>query len=411
MCRRAVGFSWVLSEQKKEKLLLRQEQEKLGTKYVKLNELLSGDINIGTFATEVSRENMQEEPVKYQEKKVAVRSDILTASITCAAMGLTISVGWLLLFIVHGVSELLKRIRLFFISKFGHQKKEGDNQLIEAGSEKDESISQTSKTDRLVRAKGNFITQNELYPHCRDKESEKIDMLYCDEKSFAPEEQTNEAADFAGINVKRFDRLEQNIRKTILSDYHQNVLRVESSLKAQNENLEKQVSEVRQMAKTIKEAATGNSEPVKNTLDELTKQVSAIREYASFQQDRIKKLQEGYDWNIIRTFCLRVIRCIDNLENRISTLSVQGRDTTDLEEIKDELIFALESSGVEPFKPEVNSDFSGKEKIAEVVKDRAYTDNAGVKGKIAEVVRPGYQYVIDDGNVKVVRMAQVRLFC
>ncbi|UCF17594.1 MAG: hypothetical protein JSW59_09060, partial [Phycisphaerales bacterium] len=58
--------------------------------------------------------------------------------------------------------------------------------------------------------------------------------------------------------------------------------------------------------------------PIDSTLNDLTEQVSAIREYAANQQGRLEKLQDGYDWNIIRTFCLRVIRCVDNLENRIA---------------------------------------------------------------------------------------------
>ena len=33
-----------------------------------------------------------------------------------------------------------------------------------------------------------------------------------------------------------------------------------------------------------------------------------------------------------------------------------------------------------------------------------------MKGKIAEVIKPGYQYVIDDENVKIVRTARVKLF-
>ena len=152
------------------------------------------------------------------------------------------------------------------------------------------------------------------------------------------------------------------------------------------------------------------SKPIDNTLTDLTQQVSAIREYAANQQGRLEKLQDGYDWNIIRTFCLRVIRAVDNLESRITQLKDDDTGTTHLEEVRDELIFALESSGIEQFEPETESEYRGQEKLAEAVKEKQGCDDPERAGKIANVIRPGYQYFINDGNVKIVRPAQVRLY-
>ncbi len=151
-------------------------------------------------------------------------------------------------------------------------------------------------------------------------------------------------------------------------------------------------------------------DPLNNTLIELTQQVAAIREYASTQQDRVQKLQEGYDWNIIRNFCLRVIRCIDNVENRIRERAGKNGEAVHLREIRDELLFAIESSGIEQFEPEINSDYRGQEKHIEAVKERQSADDPDLTGKIARVIRPGYQYFVDDKHVKIVRPAMVMLF-
>lgn len=91
-------------------------------------------------------------------------------------------------------------------------------------------------------------------------------------------------------------------------------------------------------------------------------------------------------------------------------LSEQDVETGQMEEVRDELIFALESSGVERFKPQINSDYRGQEKRVEVVKEKEYSQKGKMSGKIAEVIRPGYQYVINEDNVKVVRTAQVKLY-
>jgi len=186
--------------------------------------------------------------------------------------------------------------------------------------------------------------------------------------------------------------------------------RVGDSLKSKTDNFEKQVAELRQKAKGVNQPSLEHSKPINNTLNELTEQVSAIREYAASQQDRLNKLQDGYDWNIMRTFCLRFIRCIDNLDRRISELADKNVEVLDLEEVRDELLFALESSGVEPYEPELNSDYHGQEKYAEAVKEKESCDDPKRSGKIAKVIRPAYQYFIDEENAKIVRPAQVKLF-
>ena len=101
---------------------------------------------------------------------------------------------------------------------------------------------------------------------------------------------------------------------------------------------------------------------------------------------------------------------VEALRNFLDEYRHQNPITTDLQEVRDELVFALESSGVEQFEPELNSNYSGQQKYVEAVKDRQACDEPELKGKIAKVLRPGYQYAIDDDNVKIVRAAQVKLF-
>ncbi|HOL32874.1 MAG TPA: hypothetical protein PK052_12945 [Anaerohalosphaeraceae bacterium] len=153
------------------------------------------------------------------------------------------------------------------------------------------------------------------------------------------------------------------------------------------------------------------TEPLTRELTELTEEVSAIRQFAAQQQDQMRKLQDGYDWVIIRRFCLRIIRSIDNIEDRIAALDSSQTDTAAcLQDIRDELVFALESSGIEQFEPDLNIPYKGLEKYAEAVRQRIPTDNPELVGCIARVVRPGYQYLINDDNVKIVRCAQVNLY-
>jgi molecular chaperone GrpE (heat shock protein) len=170
------------------------------------------------------------------------------------------------------------------------------------------------------------------------------------------------------------------------------------------------VPETETLVSTIEPSSMMTTEPVLNSLSELTEEVSAIRQFAARQQDQVKKLQDGYDWMLIRRFCMRIIRCIDNLSDRIRRAQQQQQDTQTLEEIRDELAIALESSGVEQFEPDMGVDYKGLERYAEAVGEKEPNDTPEKSGMIARVLRPGYQYLISDEEVKIVRCAQVKLF-
>lgn len=182
------------------------------------------------------------------------------------------------------------------------------------------------------------------------------------------------------------------------------------SLKTQADQLQQQIDQVRQAAQTAQQATLNPANPINNTLKELAQQITAIREYAASQQYRVEKLQDGYDWTIIRTFCLRIIRCIDNVEMRIAELAQRSIEAPYLREMHDELLFALESSGVEQFEPQINCDYRGQEKLIEALTEKVDCDDPQLSGKIAQVVRPGYHYFLNDDSVKVIRTAQVKLF-
>lgn len=159
-------------------------------------------------------------------------------------------------------------------------------------------------------------------------------------------------------------------------------------------------------------ASMMSPEPVLNSLTELTEEVSAIRQYATQQQDQMRKLQDGYDWMLIRRFCMRIIRCIDNISDRIEQLNAKSSESQPhtLEDIRDELIFALESSGVEAYSPDVGASYKGLERYAEAVHERQSNDQPERSATIARVLRPGYQYLISENEIKIVRCAQVQLY-
>jgi len=202
-----------------------------------------------------------------------------------------------------------------------------------------------------------------------------------------------------------------NFRPANLPNSPMNPMDVKKFLAEQGVSASEDAKPFSDSIKTSGVATLLATEPVTQGLSELSQEVSAIRDFATKQQDRVRQLQDGYDWTIIKRFCIRIIRCIDNVDERIRKLREQDLDVDGLEDIRDELVFALESSGVEQFEPEIGKDYKGSEKRIEAVRGRETTDDPSLAGRIAEVIKPGYQYVIGDEDVKIVRCAQVKLYC
>lgn len=365
---------------KTEAQLRQEQQERLN---VDMDKLATGEMDVYPFADILYGENWQSKVEEYKQRK-EFNEFIFTSSIVCTSLGGAVSAGWILFGFAQIIIRGLSGLRKFFADMFRSIRtadKEGVDiagvQDFEQEQKSSEQHSQLGKFSKLFMGSSlqNPAAENRGRANLAKKSAESF-RNYTIGKVTGQKKSSQEAKKIA----------------VLLSD-------------------EKSV-EPKGRAKRRKEPAEipGHSKPINNALKELTQQVSAIRQYTSYQQDRLEKLQDGYDWNIIRTFCLRVIRCIDNLENRIESLSENDIKTEHLEEIKDELLFALESSGIEQFEPEINSEYRGQEKYAEAVKDRQNCDEIEQTGKIAQVVRPGYQYFINDENIKVVRPAQVRLF-
>lgn len=383
--------------------VLEEQQERLKAD---LDKLAAGEMDAYPYADVLYGENWQSEVSEYIKQREQ-REFFLTSSIVLMSVGGMVLAGcfltWAVRLIVKGLSRLRKLLADVFAKHFANQ----PAKVNEKSEKQSPSIPLTQLLGLKDVSCNNFRTdihsqlsgvQNKYEPpslsgnFIRDKKDD-VDLLLSGDKSVESEEAFASAIEAA----------------------NKDTMQLADTLKSQVENLEKQVEEIKQLAGDRQEkienpASPEQTTPFNDTLVELRQEVAAIREYASNQQDRIKKLQEGYDLNIIKNFCLRIIRCVDNVESCIQSHSGEDNELEHLREVRDELLFALESSGVEQFEPEISSDYRGQEKLVEAVKEKEICDDSTMTGKVAEVVKPGYQYFIDEENIKIVRPAMVKLF-
>jgi len=146
-----------------------------------------------------------------------------------------------------------------------------------------------------------------------------------------------------------------------------------------------------------------------STSADLLAQVSSLREYTAKQQNLVKRYQDGYDWTVLSNFAKRIIRCIDDIEKRMSVDDLSDSHRQDLEIICDQFVFALDGSGIIQFRPETGTPYAGQEKIAEVV-GKDPLDEGFEPGQISHVACAGYYYYMNDEQQKLIRPAKVRLY-
>ncbi|MHC4418039.1 MAG: nucleotide exchange factor GrpE [Planctomycetota bacterium] len=415
---------WGLDKYGKAKSRAELSQERQERLLADLERLAAGSKDVYPFAEILYGPNWRQEVDKYKKRK-ETRELIVTSSILSVVAGGAVLGWWLLLGLGQGIISLSSNFKKLLVRLLGRLRKLRANRLVEAGQTKEtadlEQVRGLTECESCAGVSQDVVEHGSGWSGSGGSgkragtaasvlEDKKIAVLLSDRESVEYEERLGTEPEGSKSDQTEHTHPDRSVRVATLSDSCEDSVGLEDSVKAQTESMEKQIAEFKRMTETVQQTAIEHSEPLNEKLRELTEQVAAIREYASAQQDRVEKLQDGYDWNIIRNFCLRIIRCIDNLEERMRQFSEQDVETGQMEEVRDELIFALESSGVERFEPQINSDYRGQEKRAEVVKEKEYSEKGKMTGKIAEVIRPGYQYVINEDNVKVVRTAQVKLY-
>lgn len=406
LLRRFEGQSYLSPE---EQIRLLRDGAQYGTKWLAeqklrlkadIEELAVGEKQPGDFADLVYGENWRQEVEKYKQRKEL-------SELTVTASTLSLSAGALIL--VFGICRWITRL----ISRWPIQRSRINRTLTETILSQPESaeVKEVDEDCELEQEDCKLVSEDcQLEPEdCKVESGDcELESEGCGLRQVAAgQAEVVEDCDSEDCNNRQ---VEQPVGGNGLKYSQMSFGQIQNAFNTQAQNLKQKTNEFELSIGGIENVTLDNAEAADAKLTDLSEQICAIREYAAQQQERVKKLQEGYDWNIIRNFCLRIIRCIDNLDAQIRSLADEVNVTERLEQSKQELVFALESSGVEQFDVPLQSDYRGQEKQLEVLKERVEANDPQLSGKIAEVVRMGYQYVIDEENVKIVRPAQVRLY-
>jgi len=139
----------------------------------------------------------------------------------------------------------------------------------------------------------------------------------------------------------------------------------------------------------------------------IAEDLAAIREYAAQQQQTTRRYEEGFAWVAVKDFGRRIIRTADDIDDMLTHAGLSPDETTRLESIRDQLVYALESTGIEQFTPDLGTDAAAQSASVQV-RSVQPAQNPAEDGTITEVVRPGYRLFVEENRPpKIIRPAEV----
>ncbi len=147
-------------------------------------------------------------------------------------------------------------------------------------------------------------------------------------------------------------------------------------------------------------------------MQSIDEQLDGIRKYAAEQHEQVERYQKGFEWTVISDLGKRIFRVMDGIERDMAQAEKASDAKEALQDVRDELLFALESKGIERIRDE---ELTGKRSsdLRDVVRVRETkeTTNPEQDGMIQSVIRPGYRLVLDEqGAGRIVRPVEVAVW-
>lgn len=147
-------------------------------------------------------------------------------------------------------------------------------------------------------------------------------------------------------------------------------------------------------------------------LEQISAKVSDIatdlRNLSSFQQ-RMRRFEEGYDYQIFKNFTKQIVREVFLLENQLAK-TVEADKKTLIQDAIDSLVELLDRNSVTRIIPKTGSLYAGQERTVECAPVKVFTEDAALNGRIAAVVHTGFLYEFNEGSSRVIAPAKVHLY-
>ena len=180
--------------------------------------------------------------------------------------------------------------------------------------------------------------------------------------------------------------------------------------KETNLKIENLINEIMRYNKELNDNINNQYKDAKSLLKELDDKISPFEKVAREKNDELKEYKKGYDYSKNKSIIDGVIETIDFIENAEKKIEIKDEILRSyFSTTKDKLIIILSNSGIEPFKPKLNSQ-SLDDHGCEVDVNTEKTDDEKKNNLIYKVLKDGYKIQLTDSNIRVIRKALVKVY-
>jgi molecular chaperone GrpE (heat shock protein) len=152
------------------------------------------------------------------------------------------------------------------------------------------------------------------------------------------------------------------------------------------------------------------TEQISNDSKSTASMVNGLREFSARQRTETLRWQEGYDYKLLSCYLKRLIASLDEVEDKIQILEKEGASEERISDVKflsKSFVYNLDGEGLVQFVPELSEkmDDTRHEAVSTIE-----TDDQGKDRTISQVIRPGYELISGEDDVRLIRTAQVQIY-
>ena len=137
--------------------------------------------------------------------------------------------------------------------------------------------------------------------------------------------------------------------------------------------------------------------------------MGTLKEFVAEQKAELRKMQEGYNWSVINSMCMGLIRIIDKLDEDIKNTS--NKDTKkSLSDSRALITAMLETYDVAEISPEVGKAYQDEDKSENIKVTMVKPKKQEKKGTVARVIKPSFIYQGGYEQEKVLRAAEIEVY-
>jgi molecular chaperone GrpE (heat shock protein) len=176
--------------------------------------------------------------------------------------------------------------------------------------------------------------------------------------------------------------------------------------------LREQHSELKQLVETHFRAEAARDAGTGVQLKDIRDLLGAIRDFTARQSAETQRWKDGYDFRILKSFLLRVISVIDEIEEQIWLLKKRNaapETIAELEFMHAKLIGDLDGEGLVRNEPPVGEKIDPTS-TKFVIKGVDETADATLANVISRSLGAEYVLWLADGHERIIRSGQVKVF-